>query len=44
MLVDSNGDGKADKVFTVAEGLNMPNGVAFYKDSLYVAEISRILA
>ncbi len=33
----------ADKVEVLAEGLNRPNGVAFHKGSLYVAEISRIL-
>jgi glucose/arabinose dehydrogenase len=42
-LVDSNHDGKADQVVTVAEGLNAPNGVAFRDGALYVAEISRIL-
>lgn len=42
-IVDSNQDGIADKVYTIASGLNMPNGVAFRNGSLYVAEISRIL-
>ena len=42
-LVDSNRDGKADKVYTLAEGLNSPNGVAFRNGSLYVAEINRVL-
>jgi glucose/arabinose dehydrogenase len=42
-LVDSNRDGKADKVITLAQGLNAPNGVAFREGSLYVAEINRIL-
>ena len=40
---DRDGDGRADTVFTVARGLNAPNGVAFRDGSLYVAEISRIL-
>ncbi len=31
------------RVTTVAEGLNVPNGVAFRDGALYVAEISRIL-
>lgn len=31
------------KVFTIASGLNMPNGVALRNGSLYVAEVSRIL-
>lgn len=42
-LVDSNRDGKADKVVTIAGGLNAPNGVAFRDGALYVAEISRVL-
>lgn len=33
----------AERVFTIARNLNMPNGVAFHKGSLYVAEVSRIL-
>lgn len=42
-IQDSNGDKKGDKVFTIAKGLNMPNGVAFRNGSLYVAEVNRIL-
>ncbi len=42
-LVDSDGDGKSDKSYTIAKGLNSPNGVAFRNGSLYVAEISRII-
>lgn len=42
-VLDENGDHKADKVLTVAQGLNSPNGVAFRNGSLYVAEIGRIL-
>ncbi len=42
-LQDSNGDGKADRVYTIAKGLNQPNGVAFKEGSLFVGEISRIL-
>jgi glucose/arabinose dehydrogenase len=42
-LQDLNGDGKADKTFTLAKGLRMPNGVAFKDGDLYVAEVSRIL-
>lgn len=33
----------ADKVYTIASGLQMPNGVAFRDGSLYVAEISRVI-
>ena len=36
-------DGRGGEVLTVAEGLRMPNGVAFRGGSLYVAEVSRIL-
>ena len=33
---------KAKKAVTIARNLNEPNGVAFHKGSLYVAEVSRI--
>jgi len=42
-LVDENGDGKAETKYILAEGLKMPNGVAFKDGDLYVAEVSRIL-
>lgn len=42
-LVDTNQDGKADKRYTLATGLRMPNGVAMKDGDLYVAEVSRIL-
>lgn len=42
-LLDRNGDYRADRVIVIANGLRMPNGVAFKDDNLYVAEISRIL-
>jgi glucose/arabinose dehydrogenase len=42
-LKDTNGDGKADKKYVIASGLNMPNGVAFKDGDLYVAEVNRIL-
>lgn len=42
-LVDADQDGKADRMYTIAKGLNAPNGVAFRDGSLYVAETSRIL-
>jgi len=41
-IKDVDGDGKADKKWTIAAGLNMPNGVAFRNGDLYVAEVSRI--
>jgi glucose/arabinose dehydrogenase len=39
---DTDGDGKADKKWIIAKGLNMPNGVAFKDGDLYVAEVNRI--
>ncbi len=42
-LVDENADGKADSKFILAEGLRMPNGVAYKNGDLYVAEVNRIL-
>lgn len=42
-LLDENGDHRADRVLTIASGLNNPNGVAFRDGSLYVAEISRVI-
>ncbi len=41
-IKDTDGDGKADKKWIIAKGLNMPNGVAFKDGDLYVAEVSRI--
>jgi len=40
---DENKDGKGEKVYTVASGLNTPNGVAFKDGHLYIATISQIL-
>ena len=42
-VADENKDGKADKVYTVASGLNTPNGVAFKDGNLFIATISSIL-
>jgi glucose/arabinose dehydrogenase len=42
-VVDTNGDQRADKVYTLARGLNMPVGVAFRNGSLYVSAVNRIL-
>ncbi len=42
-VADTNKDGKSDKVYTVAKGLNTPNGVAFKNGNLYIATISEIL-
>jgi glucose/arabinose dehydrogenase len=39
---DTDGDGKADKKWIIAKGLNMPNGVAIKDGDLYVAEVNKI--
>lgn len=40
---DENNDNKADKIFIIANNLNMPNGVAFKDGDLYVAEVNRVI-
>lgn len=40
---DEDGDGRAERVHTIATSLDTPNGVAVHDGDLYVAEISRIL-
>ncbi|MDI1230728.1 MAG: PQQ-dependent sugar dehydrogenase [Methylobacter sp.] len=40
---DSNSDGVADQRYIIASGLTMPNGLAYKSDSLYVAEVNRII-
>lgn len=42
-VVDADRDGKAEIVYTIASGLDTPNGVAFRDGALYVAEVGRIL-
>lgn len=42
-LRDRDGDGTAEEKYILAQGLTMPNGVAFRDGDLYVAEVSRIL-
>ncbi|GAB4400859.1 MAG: sorbosone dehydrogenase family protein [Microscillaceae bacterium] len=42
-LRDEDGDQVAEKVYVIAKGLDTPNGVAFRKGSLFVAEVNRIL-
>ena len=42
-LVDWDGDYKAERTIVLAEGLNMPNGVAFKDGHLYVAEVHRVI-
>jgi glucose/arabinose dehydrogenase len=40
---DSNNDGKADKTYSLASDLYMPNGVAYKDGALYVAQPHRII-
>ena len=40
---DDNGDGRADRVLTLASGINVPNGVAYLNGDLYIAENHRIV-
>ena len=42
-VIDKDEDFIADEVITIAQDLNMPNGVAFSDGDLYVAEIHRII-
>src|SRR5262249_40920768 len=42
-VVDRDGDHRADHVYVIASGLQMPSGITFRDGALYVAEVSRIL-
>ncbi|MGB6991745.1 MAG: sorbosone dehydrogenase family protein [Thermoanaerobaculia bacterium] len=42
-VVDRDGDGRVDETHVLAEGLSMPNGVAFREGALYVVEVNRVL-
>ena len=42
-VLNQPGESDAKKTFTIAQGLNMPNGVAFRNGALYVAEVNRVL-
>lgn len=42
-VVDRNGDHKPEKVYTIASGLEVPNGIAYRDGSLYIAQIGRLL-
>lgn len=42
-VIDQDGDQRADRVLTIARGLDMPVGVAFSEGSLYVSALNRIL-
>jgi glucose/arabinose dehydrogenase len=41
-LVDADHDGRAEKVLTIAKGLDKPSGIAFHDGDLYIAAMSRI--
>ena len=41
-LPDKNGDGVADRVAVVTEGLNRPHGLLFFNDKLYIAESDQV--
>jgi len=42
-VVDRDGDKKVDQVYTIANGLQSPSGIAYRDGALYVAEISRVI-
>jgi glucose/arabinose dehydrogenase len=39
---DEDGDGVAEKKYTITSGMNMPNGVAVHNGALYIAEVDKI--
>ena len=41
-VVDEDGDGKSDKTYVLAQGLDQPNGVAYRNGDLYIAQISSV--
>jgi glucose/arabinose dehydrogenase len=42
-VLDEDHDDRADRIVTIARGLDMPNGVGFRDGALYVAENSRVV-
>ena len=42
-VLDRDRDGRADEVVTVADDLQIANGVAFLDDALFVADMNRVL-
>jgi glucose/arabinose dehydrogenase len=42
-LIDRDHDGRADRVYTLAKGLDTPNGIAWKDGALYVALVSQVL-
>ncbi len=41
-LIDADKNGGAEKTVTVIEGLNLPHGLAFHNDKLYIAETNAV--
>ena len=41
-LPDGDGDGRADRALTVADGLDLPHGLGFHTGRLYIAETGRV--
>lgn len=42
-LVDTNSNGTVDFAYSILNGLDNPNGVAWRNGSLFVAEVTRVL-
>ncbi len=42
-LPDADWDGQADRAVVVIEGLDLPHGLAFHRDWLYIAETGRVV-
>lgn len=42
VIADRDGNNRADQIWKIAKGLTMPNGIAFYGMSLYVAEPDKL--
>lgn len=42
-VTDNDGDGAAEQVRVIANGLNMPVGVAFHAGDLYISAVNRIV-
>jgi len=43
-LPDEDGNGKADKVVQILDGLNKPHGIVFYGSRLFVAETNKVVS
>src|SRR5215471_8602885 len=42
-LPDADHDGRADRIVSVADGLDLPHGIQFHNGSLWVAETGRVI-